>query len=116
MRSRPNRMPNSSRERMYRSASSGVIRASVRWPTGASQRLQLGPEPLQLLALGLDDLRRRLVHESLVGELALGPFDLSLELGPPGGQPALRALQIDLVARQDLDRAPRHGHAPHRLR
>src|SRR6202020_2739728 len=60
---------------------------SARLPR-ASQRFELRSEPFQLVAFGLDHLRRRLVDEALVGELALGPLDLGFELGPLRRHPA----------------------------
>src|SRR3954468_17123240 len=52
------------------------------WVLGGSslKLLQLGFELGQLVALGLHHVRRRLAHELLVGELALGARDLAPQL------------------------------------
>ena len=49
-----------------------------------SQRLQLGTRSRSSLSRSAcDDVRRRLGDEAVVGELALRPLDLVLELGAP---------------------------------
>ena len=63
---------------------------SARPPPGVTAALQLRPQPRQLVALGLDDVRRRLGDEALVGELALGALDLGLELGAARGAAGAR--------------------------
>ena len=67
-------MPNSSRSSRYSSAC-----AQVHSPSSSSS----ARVAVELLALGLHDLRRRLRHELLVGELALRARDLLLELSAP---------------------------------
>src|SRR5829696_3209283 len=83
IRSSPNFIPNSSRERRWSSACSRVQlndrRSGPGRARGSFQRLQLRLQALELVALGLYHRRRRLGDEALVGELALGARDLPLE-------------------------------------
>src|SRR5690242_18571257 len=103
MRSSPNRIPNSSRSSRYASACRRFI--SLR------ELFQLRSEPLQLLALGLNDVRRRLLHEALVRELALSTCDLLLEHLAALGLAPRRPLRVDGVRRQDVHgpAGDRHG-------
>src|SRR5436309_13432002 len=43
------------------------------------ERVELTAVPLELLALAVDDVRRRALHEPLVGEHPFGPRDLVLQ-------------------------------------
>src|SRR4051812_23826087 len=112
IRSSPNFMPNSSSESRWSSACSSdqLMRDRPGGEAdggGSFERPELGLEPGELLALGLDHLRGRLGDEALVGELALGPGDLALEpLALRGGAPRL-GLGVDGVGGEDRDRAAR---------
>src|SRR6185437_15996689 len=56
----------------------------------AGNRIELAPVACELLALRVDDLGRRVLHEPLVGEHLLGPRDLAV-------QPL--ALRVDVAVR-----------------
>ena len=71
-------------------------------------------EPLQLLALGRDHLRRRLRDEAVVGELALCARRSPLERRALRGAPALGGAEVDIRA-AELDRPARDGDARDRL-
>src|SRR3954451_3115294 len=110
MRSRPKRMPNSSSDSRWSSACSSVQLMS--WYS--RQRLQLLAQARELVALALDDVRRRALDELGVAELALGAPDLRVEaLARRGGAPRGR-LDVDGVRREHGhhaagDRDRRHG-------
>src|SRR6201986_1371899 len=114
IRSRPKRIPNSSSESSQRSASGPVTARDPPSPL-RSQRVTLRPQPRQLVALGLDDLRARLGHERLIGELALGALDLAVELGASLGHALLGALHVNLGAGEDMNLATGDGHRGDRL-
>src|SRR3954452_1705960 len=84
IRSRPNFIPNSSRESRWPSACSSdqVMRGGpggAPVPGGSSERLELRLELGELVALAVDHVGGRLRDEALVGQLALGARDLGLE-------------------------------------
>src|SRR4051812_18745890 len=112
IRSSPKRMPNSSRSRRYASAWRRFIAVDNRQSTVDSpsfrQLLQLLAKALELVALRLDHCGRRLLHEALVGQLALGALDLRLERDAPLCPAPLGALHVDRLRRQDLDGPARY--------
>src|SRR6185436_8347125 len=70
---------------------------------------------LELVALRLHEVRRRLGHEALVGELGLRARDLLLQALALGLRLARLRLAIDEVARADLDAAAGDAHGRGRL-
>src|SRR3954453_2778510 len=110
IRSRPNFMPNSSSESRWSSACSSDQLIRDRPGAGAAgqgsfERPQLGLEPRELLALGLDDPRGRLRDEALVAELAPGTGAPALEPLALGGGPPRLGLGVDGIGGDDRDRA-----------
>src|SRR3954447_11004396 len=90
IRSRPNFIPNSSRDSRWSSdcSSDQVMRhgpGGGPMPSGSSERLELRLELGELPPLAVDHVGGRLRHEPLVGQLALGPRDLGLEPLALGG-------------------------------
>src|SRR3954470_6661257 len=77
--------------------------------------VQFAAQALQLLALGLHEMWRRLGNEALVGELGLRAADLLLDALALGRGLARLGLAVDEVARTDLDAPARHGHGRGRL-
>src|SRR5918997_6440745 len=76
----------------------------------ASELGELGPKARQLLALGRDDVVRRLLDEAASRELALGASNLTLECLAAGGATALDLLEVDGVRGEHMHGAARNCH------
>src|SRR3954471_14962250 len=79
------------------------------------QRVEPAAQALELVALGVHQMRRRLGDEALVAELGLRARDLRLQALPLGGRLARLGLAVDEVARADLDAAAGHRDGGGRL-
>src|SRR5918997_3091405 len=76
----------------------------------ASELGELGPKARQLLALGRDDVVRRLLDEAAIRELALGASNLTLECLAAGGATAYDLLEVDCVRGAHMHGTARNCH------
>src|SRR4051794_39511855 len=99
MRSRPKRMPNSSRPSRYSSAWRAFIRPGAPARPGTRRASGARPRPR----------RGRLLHEAGVPELSLRPINLGAKLLAPCREPSLCLIGIEGVRTQHLHGPAGHG-------